>query len=200
MIITVVARPLQQEDREIASEVDAPIRPRTVNRRTFLAWAMAGLLTATVVAVVGPILVYVWPPAPKGQKKSGLKVTLSSDLDSVPEESAVQFNAPAGTAFLMATGGGGNAVGDPTFGGFLVNPGSGAQAEVFAIRCPHLGCSYGFDQSAKIFKCPCHGSQFNLRGDVIHGPATAPLAKLAWRRGSAPDELIIDGLVLGQGQ
>ena len=161
---------------------------------------MAGLLTATVVAVVGPILLFVWAPPPKGQKKSGLKVSLSSSLDSIPPNTAVGFNAPAGTAFLMATGGGGNSPGDPTFGGFVVNPGAGAQLEVFASRCPHLGCSFAFDQSSKIFKCPCHGSQFNLRGDVIHGPATASLAKLDWKKGDQPDQLIVKGLILGQGQ
>jgi Rieske Fe-S protein len=161
---------------------------------------MAGLLTATVVAVVGPILVYVWAPPAKGQKKAGLKVSLQGDLDSIPPETAVGFNAPNGSAFLMATGGGGNAAGDPAFGGFVVNPGEGAGIQVFASRCPHLGCSFGFDQASKIFKCPCHGSQFNLRGDVIHGPATAGLAKLAWKKGDQPNQLIVDGLILGQGQ
>jgi Rieske Fe-S protein len=161
---------------------------------------MAGLLTATVVAIVGPILVYVWPPAPKGQKKAGLKVTLQGDIDSVAPETAVSFNAPSGAAFVMATGGGENAPGDLTFGGFFVNPGEGAQPEVFATRCPHLGCSVGFDSASHIFKCPCHGSQFNIKGDVIHGPAAAGMAKLSWRRGSKPNELVVDGLILGQGQ
>lgn len=160
---------------------------------------MAGLLTATVVAVVGPILVFVWPPQPKGQKKAGLRVTLNGDIDSVPPKTAVQFNAPANSAFLMATGGGQNAPGDPTFGGYLVNPAAGEQIEVFAVRCPHLGCSFGFSQADGIFKCPCHGSQFDLHGNVIHGPATAPLAKLAWKRGSQPNELVVDGLILGEG-
>lgn len=161
---------------------------------------MAGLLTTTVVAIVGPILVYVWPPSPKGQKKSSLKVTLQGSLDSVGDKTAVQFSAPSNSAFVMTTGGGENSPGDLTFGGFLVNPGSGGQLEVFATRCPHLGCSVGFDQQAHIFKCPCHGSEFNIHGNVIHGPAAAGLAKLGWRRGSAPDEIIVDGLVLGQGQ
>ena len=181
------------------AELDAPERLPAISRRNFLAWWMAGLLTTTVVAIVGPILIYVWPPVPKGQRKSALKVTLPSSLDSVPDGTAVQFNAPANSAFLMATGGGGNAVGDPTFGGFYVNPGGGGSPEVFATRCPHLGCSVGAPVG-NVFHCPCHGSQFNIRGEVIHGPATANMAKLAWRRGSAPDELLVDGLILGQGQ
>jgi len=159
---------------------------------------MAGLLTATVVAVVGPILVYVWAPPAKGQKKAGLTVALSEDLSSVGSKTVVQFNAPPNSAFLMATGGGGNSPGDPTFGGFLVNPGSGQQLEVFATRCPHLGCSVAFSTPDGIFKCPCHGSQFNIRGQVIHGPASAGLAKLNWKRGSKPNEVVVDGLMLGQ--
>jgi Rieske Fe-S protein len=161
---------------------------------------MASLLTATVVAVVGPILVYVWAPPAKGQRKAGLKVNLQDDVSSIPPQTAVGFNAPNGSAFLMATGGGGNSPGDPAFGGFIVNPGDGSPVEVFASRCPHLGCSFGFDQNAKIFKCPCHGSQFSLRGKVIHGPATAPLAKLAWKKGDSGNQLIVDGLILGEGQ
>jgi Rieske Fe-S protein len=161
---------------------------------------MAGLLTATVVGALGPILVFVWAPPAKGQRKSGLNVSLQSDVDAVPPKSVVQFNAPPGSAFLMATGGGQNAPGDPTFGGFLVNPAAGEELEVFAIRCPHLGCSFGFSQPDGIFKCPCHGSQFDLHGNVIHGPATAGLAKLAWKKGSQPNQLIVDGLILGEGQ
>ncbi|HTY00992.1 MAG TPA: Rieske (2Fe-2S) protein [Bacteroidota bacterium] len=44
--------------------------------------------------------------------------------------------------------------------------------------CTHQGCIVnGF--SAGIFSCPCHGSEFDLNGGVIHGPATAPLQKFA---------------------
>ena len=161
---------------------------------------MAALLTATVVAGIGPILIYVWAAPPKGQKKAGLRVTLQGAVDSIPEKSVVQFNAPANSAFLMSTGGGGNSPGDPTFGGVIVNPGAGRDLEVFATRCPHLGCSVGFSQADGIFKCPCHGSQFNIGGNVIHGPATAPMARLAWKRGANPDELVVDGLILGEGQ
>ena len=148
-------------------------------------------------AIVGPILVFVWPPTPKGQRKEGLKISLQENVDSVADHSVVQFNAPNNSAFVMATGGGGNAVGDPTFGGFLVNPGGG-QMEVLAVRCPHLGCSVGFDQSAGIFKCPCHGSEFNIKGQVIHGPATADMAKLNWKRGDQPNQLVVDGFTLGE--
>ena len=49
-----------------------------VSRRTFLTWYMAGLMTATLVAGLAPILVYVWPPAPPGQKNAKVKGWLPS--------------------------------------------------------------------------------------------------------------------------
>jgi Rieske Fe-S protein len=32
-----------------------------------------------------------------------------------------------------------------------------------------------FNAGDKKIKCPCHGSQFDLDGRVIHGPASRPL-------------------------
>lgn len=37
--------------------------------------------------------------------------------------------------------------------------------------CPHLGCFYNWQGSEQKFICPCHGSQFQLNGTYIQGPA-----------------------------
>ena len=37
--------------------------------------------------------------------------------------------------------------------------------------CTHLGCLYGWNSTGKIFACPCHGSQFQVNGTWIAGPA-----------------------------
>jgi cytochrome b6-f complex iron-sulfur subunit len=37
--------------------------------------------------------------------------------------------------------------------------------------CTHLGCIYPWSEAAGIFACPCHGSQFQLDGTYIAGPA-----------------------------
>lgn len=175
-------------------------RPRRVDRRTFLAWWIGGLLTATVVAITGPILVYVWAPKPRGQKDEALDITLPTALDAVPPHTAVEFSAPQGTAFIMTTGGGDNAPGDPCFGGFVVKPEQGSPLEAFSNHCPHLGCSVAFDTSAHIFKCPCHGSEFDIHGNVIHGPAVAPLARLGWHRGAHPNQIVVKSLLIGKGE
>lgn len=41
---------------------------------------------------------------------------------------------------------------------------------VFASTCPHMGCRINRSESGELV-CPCHGSRFNLRGEVVNGPA-----------------------------
>lgn len=41
--------------------------------------------------------------------------------------------------------------------------------------CTHLGCITRFLPAERIIACPCHGSRFNLDGEVIAGPAPRPL-------------------------
>lgn len=49
--------------------------------------------------------------------------------------------------------------------------------ESLSARCTHLGCTVAFEQAKDIFHCHCHGSEFNINGKVIKGPAELPLPK-----------------------
>lgn len=173
-----------------------------VTRRTFLGWWLAGLLTATVVTGVLPILVFLWPAPPKGQKKGPLTVALDTPLDQLQEGTATKFVAPSSpnSAFIMADGGGDNAPGDLAFAGFAVK--NGGKIEVFAQNCSHLGCSISFVTASDShpetsFDCPCHGSRFHLDGSVLHGPAANPLSHLTWKQGDTPNQIQVDGIILG---
>jgi nitrite reductase/ring-hydroxylating ferredoxin subunit len=46
-------------------------------------------------------------------------------------------------------------------------------------KCTHQGCTVAWKPEHFQFECPCHGSKFDLLGQVVHGPAKRPLAGLA---------------------
>ncbi len=48
---------------------------------------------------------------------------------------------------------------------------------VFSSTCPHMGCRINRAEGSELV-CPCHGSRFNVRGEVVHGPAGRPLQPL----------------------
>jgi Rieske Fe-S protein len=172
--------------------------PRRFTRRTFLGWWIASLMTATVITGALPLLIFLWPAPAKGQKKTVLKVALPTPMDQLKNGDAIKFDAPASpnSAFIMADGGGDNAAGELAFGGFVSKDEHG-KVQVFAQNCSHLGCSVALNQPDLEFKCPCHGSLFNLDGSVKHGPAAYPLSHLTWKQGDTPDTIQVDGLILG---
>lgn len=45
--------------------------------------------------------------------------------------------------------------------------------EVFIVepKCTHLGCELSFNPDEKSWDCPCHGSRFDYRGNLIDNPA-----------------------------
>jgi cytochrome b6-f complex iron-sulfur subunit len=45
-------------------------------------------------------------------------------------------------------------------------------------RCTHLGCTVNWFPGLRIFKCPCHGSEFHSDGKEFAGPAPRPLDRL----------------------
>lgn len=47
--------------------------------------------------------------------------------------------------------------------------------KVFSPICTHLGCGYRWDDMENKFLCPCHGSAYDLNGQVLGGPAPRPL-------------------------
>jgi len=111
---------------------------------------------------------------------------------SAPATSAPATSAPATTQPVRSAGtrigpasdvpvGGAASFQDPASGdpSIVVQPVAGTFVAFDAV-CPHAGCIVGYSGAARIFICPCHGSQFNGRtGAVEQGPAQRGLGRIA---------------------
>jgi len=56
----------------------------------------------------------------------------------------------------------------------VVRDGDGFHA--MSLVCTHLGCTVAVTPAGIL--CPCHGSRFDRRGEVLEGPANRPLPRL----------------------
>ena len=53
-----------------------------------------------------------------------------------------------------------------------------------APRCPHMGCALQWNQEEHSWDCPCHGSRFDSKGNVLNNPATDDMKRPPLRRES----------------
>ncbi len=57
--------------------------------------------------------------------------------------------------------------------------------------CTHLGCNLRF--SRQFLSCPCHGSTFDLNGEVVRGPAQRSLRTFETRNSDGIVQIAIPG-------
>lgn len=65
-------------------------------------------------------------------------------------------------------------------GGTLITQPTAGVFKGFVARCTHAGCALSTVKGDAAL-CPCHGSTFGLDGQVLRGPAFAPLTPRAIR-------------------
>jgi glycine/D-amino acid oxidase-like deaminating enzyme/nitrite reductase/ring-hydroxylating ferredoxin subunit len=51
--------------------------------------------------------------------------------------------------------------------------------QICSAVCSHMGCIVHWNNAESSWDCPCHGSRFDTRGEVIEGPALKALASLS---------------------
>ena len=143
-------------------------------RRDFLTRIGVGACVVTGVGAAFTLLDYMEPKVlfePPTLFRAG-------NLNDFPE-GTVRFNEEQKTYILGAAGGG-----------------------VYALSavCTHLGCITRYLSSEGVIACPCHGSRFDLEGNVVHGPAPHPLPWLEVKADASGNLLVDTGRTIPHGK
>ncbi len=126
---------------------------RSFFRRSFLNIIWAGLGIVAIAEFASVIISYL--SQGKAREKSGRSTVIidAGHVDRFPVNS-VTANIQ-GRFYLCRM----------EDGGFLA----------LSSKCTHLGCTVPWVDKEKRFACPCHGSSFDITGNVISPPAPRPL-------------------------
>jgi glycine/D-amino acid oxidase-like deaminating enzyme/nitrite reductase/ring-hydroxylating ferredoxin subunit len=60
-----------------------------------------------------------------------------------------------------------------------------SKLHVCSAVCTHLKGIVAWNEDAKSWDCPCHGSRFNVDGEVLNGPASSPLPRQTLKESDA---------------
>ncbi len=84
----------------------------------------------------------------------------------------------------------------PGVAGCIARDAGGVYA--MTLICTHQGCDIATqgNVSASGIQCGCHGSAFDVDGNVVHGPAASPLDHLAVTADSAGNLTVNGGVVV----
>jgi len=136
-------------------------------RRRFFQWvtrAAAGLIGLSLAV---PLVGYVISPAFKRRAQSWVDVAALDEL-SAGKPKQVDYVATVQDGYLET---------QTQKAVWAVKQADG-QVTVFSPMCTHLGCGYHWNEGEQKFKCPCHGSVYDVSGRVVAGPAPRPLDTL----------------------
>ena len=145
----------------------APAPPKGVTRREFLYYIWGASMALFLAETAGISVFFALPRFREGQFGGKIKVN-AADFPKVGDAPVANNEGK----FWMVT----------------TDKGIVAHYKV----CTHLGCIYKWDDLAKRFACPCHGSQFQEDGTWIAGPAPRGLDRFVVEAYDASDKLVAD--------
>jgi len=163
----------------------AEIAKDRLSRRRFLRRSMLAVWgLSTTAAVAGSL--YMLYPSLAGQFGAALDVGKKTDFPpAVPDKFIVNqagvfyrqsaktyvIHLSKDTEFRLS----GNNLTDQLDAESVVKDGDGSYWIALYQRCVHLGCTVPFRNDCVSFKCPCHGSHYNVDGEWLDGPAPKSL-------------------------
>jgi cytochrome b6-f complex iron-sulfur subunit len=129
------------------------MEPKTYSRRAFMNKLWLGLTVLTLAEVTALVIAFFRPRKPSNAAARKDTVVIAGSVD--------RFEAGTVSAFVQ----GRFYLARLEDGGFLA----------MSRRCTHLSCTVPWVADTKRFICPCHSSEFDIRGDVINPPAPRAL-------------------------
>ncbi len=163
----------------------AEIAKQRLSRRRFIRRSMLAVWGVSTTASVAGAL-YMLYPSLSGQfgstqvvgKKAEFPATKPAQfkIDEIgvfhkPVARTYLVHMSAGTTFLLS----GSSLSDQLSSESVVKDKDGTYWIALYQRCVHLGCTVPFRNDCSSFKCPCHGSHYNVDGEYLDGPAPRSL-------------------------
>ncbi len=134
-------------------------------RRRFFQRVIAAAAALIGMGLAGPLAGYVISPALKRREAPWVDVGAAADLP-VGEPKQLDHVTTVRDGWIESQSH--KAV-------WAVKQADSGRIVVYSPICTHLGCGYRWESSERVFKCPCHGSVFDVAGSVVAGPAPRPL-------------------------
>jgi len=123
------------------------------SRRSLLTKLWIGLGIVALFEGLGVVFAFLQPGKATNRTGDGETIIEAGPVDNFPPESVTAF--VRGKFYLARL----------QDGGFLA----------LSRKCTHLGCTVPWESEKKKFVCPCHASEFDIRGEVINPPAPRAL-------------------------
>jgi cytochrome b6-f complex iron-sulfur subunit len=137
--------------------VEDPVKhhgvPEAPPRRSFFNWIWGALGLAVLAEMIWLAGAFLRPRRRRIREGDFGTVIAAGPVDNFARNTVTAF--PRGRFYLARL----------EDGGFLA----------LSRECTHLGCTVPWDEKERAFRCPCHASVFDIRGNAVHAPATRAL-------------------------
>lgn len=163
----------------------AEIAKQRLSRRRFLRRSMLAIWGLSATAATAGALYMLYPNL-AGQFGADLTIGQKSDFPPAQPgkfslgQAGVFYHQEAKT-YLMHIASGtptllqGQSLADQLDSESMLKDSDGSLWVALYQRCVHLGCTVPFRNDCQSFKCPCHGSHYNVDGEYLDGPAPRSL-------------------------
>lgn len=159
----------------------AEIAKQRLSRRRFMRRSMLAVWGISTTAAVAGALAFMYPNL---TGLFGSDITVGKKSDFVPalpakfqrNQAGVFYHQEARTYLVHMSAQtptllSGSDLKDQLTTESIVKDSDGSYWVALYQRCVHLGCTYAFRDDCVSFKCPCHGSHYNVDGEYLDGPA-----------------------------